>query len=65
MYVDCNDASDQIGCELPCEEDQFQCDNKVCLKKELQCDGIDHCGDNTDETHCGECSPSQHLPAQS
>ena len=57
MHVDCDDASDEIGCELPqCKEDHFRCNNSHCLEKKLQCDGNDDCGDNSDEIHCGECS---------
>lgn len=34
----------------------FRCKNdRVCLWIGRQCDGIDNCGDNTDEKDCGEC----------
>lgn len=36
--------------------DMFLCtESKVCISKALFCDGIDHCGDGTDEPEdCGE-----------
>jgi len=41
----------------------FRCKNdRVCLWIGRQCDGIDNCGDNTDEKDCGECRPGW-LPA--
>jgi hypothetical protein len=30
----------------------FQCKNKNCISKQLQCDGSNHCGDKTDENQC-------------
>ena len=57
IHVDCDDASDEIGCELPlCIENQFQCNNRHCLERKFQCNGKNDCGDNSDEIHCGECS---------
>ncbi|CAF3397358.1 unnamed protein product [Rotaria socialis] len=31
----------------------FQCKNKNCISKQLECDGRNHCGDGTDENQCG------------
>ncbi|CAF1512368.1 unnamed protein product [Rotaria magnacalcarata] len=31
----------------------FQCKNKNCVSKQLECDGRNHCGDGTDENQCG------------
>ncbi|CAF1398725.1 unnamed protein product [Rotaria sp. Silwood1] len=30
----------------------FQCKNRNCISKQLKCDGLDHCGDGTDERVC-------------
>ncbi|KAI3354045.1 hypothetical protein L3Q82_018600 [Scortum barcoo] len=38
----------------PCP-DQFQCRNQRCIKKELQCDGWNDCGEMSDELNC-KCS---------
>ena len=38
-----------------CSSDEFQCANSQCIPSHLTCDGIDHCGDYTDEyTPCGK-----------
>ncbi len=35
----------------------FRCrNNRVCLWSGKRCDGVDNCGDNSDETNCGESS---------
>ncbi|KAJ8934130.1 hypothetical protein NQ314_013589 [Rhamnusium bicolor] len=50
----CNGASecphheDEKDCSN-CNVDQFNCDNKKCIPVEFLCDGMDDCGDNTDE----------------
>jgi len=34
---------------------QFRCNNdRVCLPVSKQCDGVNNCGDNSDELNCGE-----------
>ena len=35
----------------------FPCDNQWCIHEELKCDGIDHCGDNSDENPLFVCLP--------
>ncbi|XP_026143823.1 ST14 transmembrane serine protease matriptase a isoform X2 [Carassius auratus] len=40
----------------PCPE-QFQCNNKRCIKPDLRCDGWNDCGDGTDERSC-QCDAS-------
>lgn len=32
---------------------EFFCKNERCIPSRLQCDGFDHCGDNSDES--AEC----------
>ena len=32
-----------------CDGNQFTCSNKKCVKASTTCDGIDDCGDNSDE----------------
>ncbi|CAD5120152.1 DgyrCDS8727 [Dimorphilus gyrociliatus] len=33
----------------PCNKGQFTCNNKVCISTTLKCNGVDNCGDNSDE----------------
>ncbi|CAH1253778.1 LAMA2 [Branchiostoma lanceolatum] len=33
--------------------DQFSCTNGLCVPHWAHCDGVDNCGDNSDEQHCG------------
>ncbi|ELU13130.1 hypothetical protein CAPTEDRAFT_202568 [Capitella teleta] len=35
----------------PCSDSQFTCDNGFCLSKSLTCNGVDDCGDSSDEAH--------------
>lgn len=35
-----------------CTGDEFECANGRCIQKFLQCDGYDHCTDNSDEEKC-------------
>lgn len=35
-----------------CPEDQFRCDNGVCLDEKRRCDGYFDCSDDSDEQNC-------------
>ncbi|XP_035241564.1 sortilin-related receptor-like [Anguilla anguilla] len=59
----CEDGSDEdaayAGCptrpefEKTCDAYTFQCSNGVCVSLEWKCDGMDDCGDYSDEANCG------------
>lgn len=36
-----------------CDAYTFQCANGVCVSLEWKCDGMDDCGDYSDEANCG------------
>ncbi|KAI1903297.1 hypothetical protein AGOR_G00025750 [Albula goreensis] len=59
----CADGSDEdsayAGCassrpefEKTCDAYNFQCENGVCVSLEWKCDGMDDCGDYSDEANC-------------
>ncbi|XP_019620636.1 PREDICTED: sortilin-related receptor-like isoform X1 [Branchiostoma belcheri] len=76
---DCGDGSDERDCAtspyptsiMPtrpanCTSLQFHCHNGNCVNERWKCDGIDDCGDNSDEANCGvvteapqTCRPDQ------
>ncbi|RWS19191.1 uncharacterized protein B4U80_02771, partial [Leptotrombidium deliense] len=33
----------------------FKCANSRCISQDLACDGINHCGDNSDESSDAKC----------
>ena len=37
-----------------CDEFSFQCQNGVCISLIWKCDGMDDCGDDSDEASCGK-----------
>jgi len=37
-----------------CDQFSFQCQNGVCISLVWKCDGMDDCGDYSDEANCGE-----------
>ncbi|KAK0049797.1 hypothetical protein Bpfe_020818, partial [Biomphalaria pfeifferi] len=39
----------------------FLCRNLLCIDQELLCDGLDHCGDGSDESPAVDCSVSEIL----
>ena len=36
-----------------CSSAQFQCANGDCIPQYFVCDGLNECGDNSDENNCG------------
>lgn len=48
-----------IGCELPCNSNQFQCKNCRCILESDKCNHINDCGDNSDEMD--KCSKYTHV----
>lgn len=59
LHQDCAEGSDKAHCpQSHCLAGQWQCQNKVCVMDSWRCDGIDQCGDSSDEHVCGEpCFP--------
>ena len=35
-------------------QSDFKCGNGFCIRNDNWCDGIDHCGDGSDEARCDE-----------
>ncbi|NXM78876.1 LRP2 protein, partial [Serilophus lunatus] len=55
-HQDCEDGWDEEGCpQQPCLPGQWQCRNRVCIMEEWKCNGIDDCGDSSDEDVCAPC----------
>ncbi|GAA6085460.1 low-density lipoprotein receptor-related protein 3 [Tachysurus ichikawai] len=38
--------------ESSCESDEYLCGNGKCVARSWRCNGLDECGDNTDERNC-------------
>lgn len=50
---DCSDGSDELEeCVNICDDGKLKCNNGRCISSSLKCNGIDDCGDETDERHC-------------
>lgn len=45
-----------------CDAYTFQCANGVCVSLEWKCDGMDDCGDYSDEANCGTEAPAPPPP---
>ncbi|KAG5883038.1 hypothetical protein JTB14_028377 [Gonioctena quinquepunctata] len=45
---ECPRAEDEEGCGN-CMVEEFSCENKKCIPVQWTCDGLDDCGDNSDE----------------
>jgi len=37
-----------------CSPGEFTCDDGTCIQVRLQCDGVPHCADRSDEHGCGQ-----------
>lgn len=55
--IDCADASDEEFC--PCHEDEFRCNNGMCIKAKYRCDHDSDCPDHSDEIGCSKLSLHQ------
>lgn len=41
-------------CGTECKADQLTCDNTCCVDRSVECDGVKHCSDGSDEMHCSK-----------
>ncbi|XP_034554752.1 kunitz-type protease inhibitor 1-like isoform X2 [Notolabrus celidotus] len=39
-------------CGVECADDQLTCDSGCCVDRSVECDGVKHCSDGSDEMHC-------------
>ena len=49
---DCQDGSDEAGCDECKGTHVFRCWNKRCVPQSVVCDAYNDCGDGSDETFC-------------
>ncbi|XP_058381112.1 prolow-density lipoprotein receptor-related protein 1-like isoform X2 [Diceros bicornis minor] len=55
VHEDC-DGFDEVHCPRKhCLARQWQCRNRVCVMDSWKCNGIDDCGDSSDEDICDSC----------
>ncbi|XP_078348608.1 uncharacterized protein LOC144633639 [Oculina patagonica] len=62
---DCQDGSDELGCDLCQGTNNFRCWNGRCVPQSAVCDAYNDCGDGSDETFCrtlagGWCTTKQY-----
>nr|XP_025041567.1 low-density lipoprotein receptor-related protein 2-like [Pelodiscus sinensis] len=56
LHEDCEDGSDEANCpQNHCLPGQWQCKNKVCIMEDWKCNGVNNCGDSSDEDICAHC----------
>lgn len=44
-----------------CDDDHRKCDNDICVSMATLCNGVDDCGDWSDEIGCGNYGNASHL----
>nr|XP_035929566.1 low-density lipoprotein receptor-related protein 1-like isoform X4 [Halichoerus grypus] len=53
---DCGDGLDEARCSPSrCLAGQWQCRNKLCIADSWRCNGVNDCGDSSDEDACASC----------
>ncbi|XP_034503524.1 low-density lipoprotein receptor-related protein 8-like isoform X1 [Ailuropoda melanoleuca] len=56
VHRDCEDGLDEAHCSPNrCLVGQWQCRNKVCVSDSWRCNGVNDCGDSSDEDACASC----------
>ncbi|XP_053072345.1 low-density lipoprotein receptor-related protein 2-like isoform X3 [Acinonyx jubatus] len=56
VHKDCGDGLDEAPCSpIRCLAGQWQCRNKVCVMDSWKCNGVNDCGDSSDEEACASC----------
>ncbi|XP_036394823.1 low-density lipoprotein receptor-related protein 12-like [Megalops cyprinoides] len=50
--------------EISCDSDEFHCANGKCIPDTWKCNGMDECGDNSDEEPCAQSGPSASFSFQ-